>query len=124
MGSTSLVCLGIGHIFKLNQPIVHLFKTLTYPIHLPMILVYIRLGQQLNGVPPIPFSITEMLSQFKDSPAQFAQDFGMAALYGIEAWAISAIFLIPVIRMITLPILKKLMPERNKEKLSITDGQD
>ena len=112
MGSTSLVCFVIGHIFKLNQPIVHLFKTLTYPIHLPMILVYIRLGQQLNGVAPIPFSITQMLSQFKDSPAQFARDFGMAALYGIEAWAISAIFLIPIIRYISLPILRKLTSKK------------
>lgn len=109
MGSTSLVCLLFAHIFKLNQPVVHLFKTLTYPIHLAMILVYIHLGEKLNGVPPTPFSITEMMSQFKDSPAQFARDFGMAALYGIEAWAISAIFLIPLIYYISLPILKKLM---------------
>lgn len=113
MGSTSVVCFAIGHIFKLNQPVVHLFKTLTYPIHLPMILVFIRLGQKLNGVAPIPFSITEMLSQFKDSPAQFARDFGMAAWYGIEAWAIAAIFLIPAIYYISLPLLKKLI--RKKE---------
>ncbi len=108
MGSTSLVCLAIGHIFKLNQPVVHLFKTLTYPIHLPMILVFIRLGQKLNEVSPIPFSITEMLTQFKESPPQFARDFGMAALYGIEAWAVAALFLIPLIRYISLPILRKL----------------
>lgn len=109
MGSTSFVCLAVAHILKLNQPVVHLFKTLTYPIHLPMILVYIHLGEKLNGAPQTPFSITEMLSQFKDSPAQFARDFGMAALYGIEAWAISAIFLIPLIRFASLPILKKLV---------------
>ena len=109
MGSTSVVCLVIGHIFKLNQPVVHLFKTLTYPIHLPMILVYIHLGEKLNGVPQTPFSITEMIVQFKDSPAQFARDFGMAALYGIEAWAISAIFLIPLLRYASLPILRKLV---------------
>jgi hypothetical protein len=112
MGSTSVVCFVIGHIFKLNQPVVHLFKTLTYPIHLPMILVFIRLGQIMNGVPPIPFSITEMLTQFKDSPAQFARDFGMAALYGIEAWAISALVLIPLLRIISLPILRKLIPAK------------
>ncbi len=109
MGSTSVVCLVIGYIFKLNQPVTHLFKTLTYPIHLPMILVYIHLGEKLNGVPLTPFSIAEMLSQFKDSPAQFARDFGMAALYGVEAWAISAIFLIPLLRFASLPVLRKLV---------------
>ncbi len=109
MGSTSLVCLAVAHLLKLNQPVVHLFKTLTYPFHLAMILVFIHLGQKLNGVPPLPFSITEMLSQFKDSPTQFARDFGMAALYAVEAWAISAVILIPLIRYASLPILKKLV---------------
>ena len=108
MGSTSLVCFIAGYFFKLNQAILHLFKSLTYPIHLALILVFIHLGQQLNGVPPLPFSISELMSQFKDSPAQFARDFGMAAWYGIEAWAIAALILIPLLRIISLPLLKKL----------------
>ncbi len=112
MGSTSVVCLVIGHIFKLNQAVVHLFKTLTYPIHLPMILVFIHLGEKLNGVPPTSFSITELAIQFKENPAQFASDFGMAALYGIEAWAISAVFLIPLLRYASLPLLRKLVQKK------------
>lgn len=111
MGSTSLVCFIAGMIFKLNQAILHLFKSLTYPLHLALILVFIRLGQQLNGVALIKFSIPQMMGQFKDDPTQFARDFGMAALYGIEAWAIAAIILIPLIRIISLPILRKLVPQ-------------
>lgn len=112
MGSTSLVCFIAGYFLKLNQAILHLFKTLTYPLHLALILVFIRLGQHLNGVPPIKFSIPQMVIQFKDNPAQFARDFGMAAWYGIEAWAIAALVLIPVLRIISLPLLKKLMPAK------------
>ena len=109
MGSTSLVCFIVGHLFRLNQPVLHLFKTFTYPIHLAMILVFIRLGQNLNGVPPIPFSIPQLLTRFKESPAQFASYFCMAALHGIEAWAITAIFLIQIIYYISLPILRRLL---------------
>jgi uncharacterized protein (DUF2062 family) len=112
MGSTSLVCFIAGMIFKLNQAILHLFKSLTYPLHLALILVFIRLGQQLNGVTLIKFSIPQMMGQFKDDPAQFGRDFGMAALYGIEAWAIAALILIPLLRIISLPLLKKLVPEK------------
>lgn len=109
MGSTSLVCLIAGYFLKLNQAILHLFKTLTYPLHLALILVFIHLGQHLNGVPPIRFSIPQLLTRFKDDPAQFGRDFGMAALYGIEAWAIAAIFLIPILYFTSLPILRKLL---------------
>jgi hypothetical protein len=113
MGSTSLICFFFGWLLKLNQAILHIFRSLSYPLHLALILVFIRLGQQLNGAPLIRLSIPEMMTQFKDSPAQFGRDFGMAALHGIEAWAIAAIILIPLIRMISLPLLKKLV--RNKE---------
>lgn len=109
MGSTSLVCLFFGWLLKLNQAILHIFRSLSYPLHLALILVFIRLGQQLNGAPLIRLSIPEMMTRFKDSPAQFGRDFGMAALHGIEAWGIAAIILIPLIRMISLPLLKKLI---------------
>ena len=85
MGSTSIMCFIFGWLFKLNQPVLHLFKTLTYPIHLPLILIFIRLGQKMHGVPLLSLSIPELLGQFKDSPLQFAKDFGIAALHGIEA---------------------------------------
>ena len=117
MGSTSLVCFAVGHLLRLNQPVLHLFKTFTYPIHLALILVFIRLGQHLNGVPPIPFSIPQLLTRFKESPAQFASDFGVAALHGIEAWAISAIFLIPLFYFVSLPVLRKLLGKVRAESI-------
>ena len=112
MGSTSLLCLIVGWVFKLNQPILHLFKTLTYPLQLALILVFIRLGQHLNGAPLLTLSIPEMMTRFKDSPTQFAKDFGLAAWHGIEAWSLAAIVLIPLIRIISLPLLKKLIPKK------------
>ncbi|MEP2776618.1 MAG: DUF2062 domain-containing protein [Luteolibacter sp.] len=113
MGSTSLVCFIAGYFFKLNQVILHLFKSLTYPLHLALILVFIRLGQHLNGVPPIPYSVPQLMTRFKDDPAQFARDFGIAALHGIEAWAIAATILIPAAYFISLPLLRKLLPEKS-----------
>lgn len=108
MGSTSVVCLVAGYLLKLNQAILHLFKSLTYPIHLAMILIYIRIGQQMNGVPVLKLSIPQLIGQFKDDPMKFGKDFGMAAVYGIEAWAMSAIVMIPLIYIISLPLLNKL----------------
>ena len=112
MGSTSIMCFIFGWLFKLNQPVLHLFKTLTYPIHLPLILIFIRLGQKMHGVPLLSLSIPELLGQFKDSPLQFAKDFGIAALLGIEAWAICSLIIIPAAYFIALPLLRKLLPDQ------------
>ena len=83
MGSTTLISLLVGWILHLNQPVLHVFKTLVYPLHLALILVFIRLGERLYGVPLIAFSIPQMIAKFKADPLLFAQDFGMAAWHGV-----------------------------------------
>ncbi|MGJ8658100.1 MAG: DUF2062 domain-containing protein [Akkermansiaceae bacterium] len=90
MGTTNVLSVIAGSALRLNIPFLMLFKSLFYPLHLGLILVFIRIGESLNGAPHIPFSIPQLLGKFKDDPMQFTKDFGMTALYGIEAWAIIA----------------------------------
>ncbi len=108
MGSTTLVCLLVGYALRLNQPILHVFKTAVYPLHLVLILVFIHLGQRLFNVPPLSFSIPELLSQFKSDPLQFAKDFGLAAFHGVVAWVLVAPFAVFLIKLSILPVLTRL----------------
>lgn len=110
MGSTSLLCFLFGWFFKLNQPVLHLFKTIVYPLHLILILGYIRLGQMIHGVPLLSLSIPEMLNQFRQDPGQFVQDFSLAALHGVEAWALCSLIFIPMTYALTRPFLSKILP--------------
>lgn len=105
MGSTTLVCLLVGYLFRLNQPVLHVFKTAAYPLHLALILVFIHLGERLFGVPSLPFSIPELLSKFKEDPLQFARDFGMAAFHGVVAWAVIAPVAAMLIKVSVMPML-------------------
>jgi uncharacterized protein (DUF2062 family) len=107
MGSTTLVCLLAGWMLGLNQPVLHIFKTLVYPLHLALILVFIRLGERLHGVPLISFSIPELIARFRNDPLQFALDFGMAAWHGVSAWLLIAPIAVLLIKMLILPVLKK-----------------
>ncbi len=108
MGTTTLICLFAGWAFGLNQPVLHVFSTVVYPLHLALILVFIRMGGHLFNAPLIPFSIPELIGKFKDSPLQFGRDFGMAAFHGVVAWLLVAPFATLLIKMITLPVLRRL----------------
>ena len=114
MGTTTALCLLIAHIFKLNQPVAHLFNNITYPLHLPLILVFITLGQHLHGIEPTPLSIPQLIADFRHSPAQFAQDFGTIALHAVQAWAITALLFIPIAYYTSLPLLRKLLRKLNQ----------
>ena len=117
LGTTNMLSLLAGSILRLNLPFLLLFKSLFYPLHLGLILVFIRIGESLNGAPHIPFSIPQLLALFKDDPMQFARDFGMTALYGIEAWALIAPWFAIPLYFIFHYLLKK-YTNRNSNKSS------
>ena len=97
MGATSIMSIVFGSVLRLNIPFLLVFKSLFYPMHLALILVFIRIGENINNAPHIPFSVSQLLIKFKDDPLQFVKDFGMTALYGIEAWIlITPWFAIPL----------------------------
>jgi hypothetical protein len=106
MGTPSLVCALVGWAFRLNQALLHVFKTAVYPLHLALILVFIRLGERLYGVPLIRFSIPELLVRFKDDPLQFARDFGMAAWHGVSAWLLIAPVAAVLIKLAVTPLVR------------------
>ena len=108
MGTTSLVTLSVAWTGQLNKPVALLFAKLMLPLHLALILVFIRLGQRLHGFEPLSSSIPDMLSFFQESPRQFVQDFSLAAWHGVVAWALICSGLLFVIRGISLPILRRL----------------
>jgi uncharacterized protein (DUF2062 family) len=114
MGTTTLVSFVAGWALRLNQPVLHVFKTLVYPLHLALILVFIHLGERLFGVAPLSFSIPQLLSRFNADPLQFARDFGLAALHGVVAWLLIAPFAVLLIKMLVLPVLRGLRDSMRK----------
>jgi cytochrome c biogenesis protein CcdA len=107
MGTTSLVCLLAGVVFRLNQALLHVFKSLVYPLHLALILVFIRLGERLYGAPLITFSIPQLVVKFKDDPLRFGRDFGMAAWHGVSAWLLIAPFAAIIIKWAVTPLVRR-----------------
>jgi hypothetical protein len=119
MGTTTLVCLLAGWLLRLNQPVLHVFKTLVYPLHLALILVFIRLGERLYGVPLISFSIPQLLEKFKNDPLQFARDFGVAAWHGVSAWLLIAPVVAVLIKLAVTPLLKRLEGSIQRRKEAV-----
>ncbi len=116
MGTTTMFCALAAWALKLNQPIMHAFNWLIYPLHLASILLFIRLGERLHGVAPISFSVPQLMAAFRADPIQFGRDFGMAAWHGVSAWLLIAPFAVVLIKLLTAPLLKQLSMSLNKRK--------
>jgi uncharacterized protein (DUF2062 family) len=76
---------------KLNQPLMQAMNYVLSPLHLLMILVYVRTGEWLWQSQGDPFSVTDMMHSFKElSFGAFLHKFAWAGIHAFTAWALSA----------------------------------
>jgi uncharacterized protein (DUF2062 family) len=109
LGTTSALNLGVGLWLRMNQPILQTLNQLLGPIHLVMILVYVRVGEWLWRAEGERFSIAEMIRAFGElSFSDFLRQFGWAGLHALTAWALTAPLLFAIIYWPLRPVLRRL----------------
>src|SRR5688500_2901082 len=48
-GATTFICVGVAVSLRLSHPVIQIANQLMYPIQLPLILVFVRLGEIVLG---------------------------------------------------------------------------
>jgi len=112
LGTTTVLCLLIGVLLRLNQPVIQLASWLAWPVQMPAIYFFVRAGEWLTRTPPASFSVSAMLAAFKASPLRFLQQFGMMGLRAALAWALIAPPLAALLYLLTLPPLRRMAAGR------------
>ena len=114
LGTTSMLNLAVGLRFRMNQPLMQTLNQLLGPIHIVMILVYVRVGEWLVGAGSSErFDVMEMVRAFDElSFGDFLERFGRAGLHALVAWAVTAPLLVIGVRAATRPLLFKLARRR------------
>ena len=105
-GTTTLLCVAAALALRLNHPAIQITNQLMYPLQIPLIVVFIRLGESMLGVAPIPFSATLLVAELRAHPAVLVERFGTAGLHGIVGWAMVAPVVVALTYAALLPILR------------------
>jgi uncharacterized protein (DUF2062 family) len=108
VGATTLLSLAAGFVLRLNHAAVQLVNYLAYPLQLPLILAFVRLGETLVSAPPMPFSPATLVAELRADPAGFLERFGLTGLHGILGWSVVAPAILAVVYLATLPLLRRL----------------
>ena len=109
LGFTWLLNLVVGLPLRLNQPIMQTLNQVMTPVHLPMIVVYVKVGEWIWGAGDDRFTLTDMLTTFRDqSIGEFLQRFGWAGIHALTAWAISAPLIIIALYYPLRPLMHRL----------------
>jgi uncharacterized protein (DUF2062 family) len=97
LGTTTILCLLVGIILRLNQPIIQVVNWLCTPIHIPLIFYTVHLGEKLFGAPHTKLKLHELAQLVWQDPVLFAQKFGMTGVHACIVWVIAAPFWIVLI---------------------------
>ena len=87
VGVTTLLCVAAGFVFRLNHLALQLANHLAYPLQLPLVLAFVRLGERLVGAPRVSFDPLELVRHFERDAAGFLREFGLTGLHGILGWS-------------------------------------
>lgn len=109
LGFTSLLNLGVGLWLRMNQPIMQALNQVLAPLHLVMIVVYVRLGEWLWRMQDDRFTVSEMVRVFREaSLGDFLHRFGWAGVHAFTAWALTTPLLIAALYYGLRPALRRL----------------
>jgi uncharacterized protein (DUF2062 family) len=93
----------------LNQPLMQAINYALSPLHLVMILAYVRLGEWLWVADDEHFSVRGMLSSFHElSLGAFLHKFAWAGVHALTAWTVTAPLLFAGVYQAARPALRRL----------------
>lgn len=109
LGTNTAFNLGVGLWFRMNHPLLQTINYLITPLHLVMILVYVRAGEIIWRSQADKFSVLDVIRTFRDDTlADFFHRFGWAGIHAFTAWAVSVPFIVAGLYYSLRPLMRRL----------------
>ena len=109
IGSTTVACLAIAFVLRLNMVASQITNHLGYPLQIALVIPFIRLGSRLFHTAPMPLSARELLHAARETPLALVRQLWLWESHALVVWALVAAVLTPILALILTPILRRLL---------------
>jgi uncharacterized protein (DUF2062 family) len=109
IGSTTVLCLAVAFLFRLNIAASQLANHIVYPLQLLLVIPFIRLGSRIFHTAPMPLSPSQLLRDAREAPLTLVRQLWLWESHAIILWAILSAILIPAIALTLTPILLRIL---------------
>jgi len=107
IGTTTLLCLLAGKIFRLNHVVMQTINYFSYPLQIALIIPWIRLGEKLTGSEAQVIEFTQMKAEFSQSFANFVSKFCQLGVHAFLGWIVVVPWATWVVYRILLLVFKR-----------------
>jgi hypothetical protein len=118
LGTTTVFCIVVALLFRLNQAVIQVGNYLAFPLQLALTIPFLRLGERIFHTPPLPLSPVQLMAMTRHSPDHTMRAFVYGQGHAIVAWALVAPLAIILIAGILAPLLRALMRSATSQRLA------
>jgi uncharacterized protein (DUF2062 family) len=109
LGSTTILCLAVAFLLRLNIAASQLANHVVYPLELLLVIPFIHLGTRIFHTAPLPLSPKAMFDEARHTPITLIRKLWLWESHALIIWACIAAILIPAIALILTPLLTRLL---------------
>jgi uncharacterized protein (DUF2062 family) len=109
LGSTTILCLALAFVFRLNVAASQIGNHIVYPLQLILIIPFIRVGSRVFHTVPMSLSANELLHAARERPLALSRQLWLWEWHAFLLWIVLATVTIPLIALALTPFLRKLL---------------
>ncbi len=109
IGSTTILCLALAFVFRLNVAASQLGNHVVYPLELLLVIPFIHAASRIFHTEPMPLSANELLRAAREHPLDLTHRLWLWEWHAFLLWLILAALAIPVLALALTPLLRRLL---------------
>jgi uncharacterized protein (DUF2062 family) len=109
LGATTIICLAVAFLFRLNVAASQLGNHAVYPLELILVIPFIRVASRVFHTAPMPLSAKDLIHAAREHPLDLSRQLWLWEWHAFLLWAILAAIAAPLIALALTPILQKLL---------------
>jgi uncharacterized protein (DUF2062 family) len=119
LGSTTVLCLALAFVFRLNVAASQLGNHIVYPFELILIIPFIHVASRVFHTAPMPLSATELLHAAREHPLALSRQLWLWEWHAFLLWVVIAAVAIPLVALVLTPFLRKLLARVERHQYPI-----
>jgi uncharacterized protein (DUF2062 family) len=119
LGTTTLLCLAVAFVFRLNVAASQLANHVVYPFEILLVVPFISLGSRVFHTAPLPLSPSSLLQAARRNPIALTRQLWLWEWHAWLLWAAVAIVGTPLLVLALTPLFRRLLLRVNRHEYPI-----
>jgi uncharacterized protein (DUF2062 family) len=109
IGSTTVLCLAVAVVCRLNVAASQIGNHVVYPLELLLVIPFIRAASRVFHTAPMPLSASALLHAAREHPVDLTRQLWLWEWHAFLLWIILAALAVPFVALALTPLLRRLL---------------